>query len=497
MQTGRFSMSLMAVIAVGGLGTAVCVHATASDAALAPQPEMPLGGAGAAVALFQPRFEPTAPQRPQQALAVVGAPWGTSFARASGGVTFWWFMSPGPNEWQLIGTVGGPVPRSGARFGEAIAAYQEPASGNSCTVAIGSPAHRRTALSVAQSMGRVDVLAIANAADPLNGTWLPVLPEDQLDGDRLGSAVAFADPGSGPVLLASAPGRNLGDAQDAGIVWVCSVSSEQATRTAFLSVPEPRPGDRLGEELAATGTHVFASLRREAGQVAVFTLDDTLSAPQLATTLSAPFKGLAGFGRSLAADGGVVAIGAPGDLDDEPDAGAVCIYRGSAPHDVLQVIASPVPGECAGFGSSIAIRGDRLVIGTAQGSDSLSGGKVFVYRLTSIDQAAVLEEVITGPEGPGFAASLAVTPSHVLIGAPALGGVDAPTGGALARSLDESFRSPDINGDGVVNGADLGALLMRFGLPCSGPTQPCAPADLNNDGFINGVDLGILLSAWG
>ena len=139
----------------------------------------------------------------------------------------------------------------------------------------------------------------------------------------------------------------------------------------------------------------------------------------------------------------------------------------------------------------------RLVIGTAQGSDSLSGGKVFVYRLASIDQAAVLEEVITGPEGPGFAASLAVTPSHVLIGAPALGGVDAPTGGALARSLDESFRSPDINGDGVVNGADLGALLMRFGLPCSGPTQPCAPADLNNDGFINGVDLGILLSAWG
>jgi hypothetical protein len=44
--------------------------------------------------------------------------------------------------------------------------------------------------------------------------------------------------------------------------------------------------------------------------------------------------------------------------------------------------------------------------------------------------------------------------------------------------------------DGLVNGADLGALLARWG------TTDRA-ADLNGDGFVDGLDLGALLSAWG
>jgi hypothetical protein len=46
----------------------------------------------------------------------------------------------------------------------------------------------------------------------------------------------------------------------------------------------------------------------------------------------------------------------------------------------------------------------------------------------------------------------------------------------------------DLNGDGVVNGADLGLLL-------SGWAQP-GPTDLNNDGTTNGADLGLQLSHW-
>ncbi|HMN95493.1 MAG TPA: hypothetical protein PKC43_04645 [Phycisphaerales bacterium] len=49
----------------------------------------------------------------------------------------------------------------------------------------------------------------------------------------------------------------------------------------------------------------------------------------------------------------------------------------------------------------------------------------------------------------------------------------------------------DLDGNGVVNGADLGVLLGAWG-PCSG----CA-ADLNCDGVVDGADLGTLLSAWG
>ena len=79
-------------------------------------------------------------------------------------------------------------------------------------------------------------------------------------------------------------------------------------------------------------------------------------------------------------------------------------------------------------------------------------------------------------------------------------------------------RCPDTNGDGVVDGTDLGYLLGVWGTsdPAAdfngdgvvgcfdqeyllgnwGNCETC-PADLNNDGTVNGSDLGILLGNWG
>jgi hypothetical protein len=47
----------------------------------------------------------------------------------------------------------------------------------------------------------------------------------------------------------------------------------------------------------------------------------------------------------------------------------------------------------------------------------------------------------------------------------------------------------DLNCSGVVDGADLGALLGNWGAPGTG--------DLDNDGVVSGSDLGILLGNWG
>jgi hypothetical protein len=47
----------------------------------------------------------------------------------------------------------------------------------------------------------------------------------------------------------------------------------------------------------------------------------------------------------------------------------------------------------------------------------------------------------------------------------------------------------DLNGDGVVDGADLTILLADWGQP--------GPGDLNDDGTVGGADLTILLANWG
>ena len=51
--------------------------------------------------------------------------------------------------------------------------------------------------------------------------------------------------------------------------------------------------------------------------------------------------------------------------------------------------------------------------------------------------------------------------------------------------------SADFNGDGSIDGGDLGLLIARFGT-CGG-----CPEDLNNDNLVNGSDIGLLLSYWG
>ncbi|MEY4533961.1 MAG: Dockerin type domain, partial [Planctomycetota bacterium] len=47
----------------------------------------------------------------------------------------------------------------------------------------------------------------------------------------------------------------------------------------------------------------------------------------------------------------------------------------------------------------------------------------------------------------------------------------------------------DLNGDGTVDGADLGILLGSWGNP--------GAADLDGNGTVDGADLGALVADWG
>jgi hypothetical protein len=47
----------------------------------------------------------------------------------------------------------------------------------------------------------------------------------------------------------------------------------------------------------------------------------------------------------------------------------------------------------------------------------------------------------------------------------------------------------DLDGSGLVDGADLGILLANWGQAGLG--------DIDADGIVGGADLGILLAAWG
>lgn len=61
-----------------------------------------------------------------------------------------------------------------------------------------------------------------------------------------------------------------------------------------------------------------------------------------------------------------------------------------------------------------------------------------------------------------------------------------------ASTPENASCGPDLDGDGRVNGIDLGLLFSDWG-PCV--STPCRP-DLDGDGLVGPADLGILLAAW-
>ena len=70
----------------------------------------------------------------------------------------------------------------------------------------------------------------------------------------------------------------------------------------------------------------------------------------------------------------------------------------------------------------------------------------------------------------------------------AQGGADINANGVLDAC--EAIAPGDINGDGVVNAADLGLLLAAWG------SKNPAAADISGDGVVDAQDLSMLMAAW-
>ncbi len=73
--------------------------------------------------------------------------------------------------------------------------------------------------------------------------------------------------------------------------------------------------------------------------------------------------------------------------------------------------------------------------------------------------------------------------------------IESAKGLALAGDRDFDVRAleADVNGDGVVDPLDSGAILARFGLP----VEMNVRYDINTDGAINPLDSGAALARFG
>ena len=172
------------------------------------------------------------------------------------------------------------------------------------------------------------------------------------------------------------------------------------------------------------------------------------------------FEGISedAFGAAVAISGNTVAVGAPDRDDIGGNSGAVYIYvNDSGSWTLEQKLLAKDGALNDNFGFSLALEGNRLIIGSRRGggSGAPQSGAVYVYERSGKvwTRTKKLDPANTGFED-FFGYSVALYHDYALVGAPQVDGVGGKTGAAFLYQY---------------NGADW-VLLKEF-LPAVGTTN--------------------------
>ncbi len=204
--------------------------------------------------------------------------------------------------------------------------------------------------------------------------------------DNFGWSVAI----SGDRVAVGVPKGDSGVA-DAGCAYVYNLATgTPATPVAQLNNPDPT-GQNFGYSVAASGLRVVIGSPQEVGsgdicQVHVY--DFSLPAPET------PIQSLADatpttnehFGWSVAIAGTTVAVSAPLEDTGADNAGTAYVYdlASGLPGVPVSTVHNPAPALNDSFGSSLAVSGNRLAVGShLDDQGATESGRVHVFDLSS------------------------------------------------------------------------------------------------------------------
>lgn len=247
-----------------------------------------------------------------------------------------------------------------------------------------------------------------------------------LDGDEFGAAV---DTSQGR-LAVGAP-KHDGSGAQSGAVFLYAPSGPEWALEDLIQSTDLASNDLFGSAVDLDGERLVVGAPRR--NVAFFdegAAYEFVRESDGSWTQSDRFSALDGstgdqFGASIAMDGDLAIVGAPGD---DPaglgSAGSAYLFERQPSGDWLQIqkIVSPSPGANRRFGRLVEIDGDRLVVGQDAPSAAQAGiDRIFVYRING-DRLA-LEGILVAPDplasgARGFGSDLDLDGDRLIVGDP-------------------------------------------------------------------------------
>jgi hypothetical protein len=267
----------------------------------------------------------------------------------------------------------------------------------------------------------------------LSGEVITTLhPPRPVEGAGFGECTAV----KGDIVAVGEPGASYGDKNSSGRAYLFDLNENLI---AVLQDPEPMEDAGFGESVALSGEMVvvgepFANVsgKEWAGRAFFFKLNrdvmDIIQSP-------VPVEG-GGFSESVAVSDDFVVVGEPGaSYGDINSAGRAYIF--SSDGDLITALQASEPSEGAGFGESVAAFGDVVVVGEPYASteDKICVGKAHIYN-----SDGGLIDVLMAPEpveATGFGKSVAVSGDIIVVGEPF-----APAKGEYAMGRVHVFEYP-------------------------------------------------------
>ena len=225
-----------------------------------------------------------------------------------------------------------------------------------------------------------------------------------------------------------------------------------------LDNPTPASEDYFGSSVAVSGTTVVVGAYQDdtgaadAGSAYVF---DAATGTLLRTLNNvAPATGDA-FGYSVAVSGSMVVVGAYAVDAGATDAGSAYIFDVTS-GALLRTLNNPVPASEDYFGSSVAVSGNTVVVGTPQDDTGVSNaGSAYVYDAATGNLLKTLPNPAPA-DGDQFGYGVAVSGDLAVVGGPYVdgGSIDrgavylfgvnrTPTGAELLAASDTGVSSTD------------------------------------------------------
>jgi hypothetical protein len=225
----------------------------------------------------------------------------------------------------------------------------------------------------------------AKVFDPVSGALLFELKNPApAEKDLFGLSAAV----SGSRVVVGAPNDDEG-ATDAGSAYVYDLRSATPTVPVLtLHNPEPGQKDDFGDVVAISGSMVIVAAASDspqnAGSVYVYKVDGEKPEVPVLTLRNPDTKPVPDsfFGLSLAISGMRLVVGVPYGNDS---IGSVYVYDlgGNTPSVPIVALHNPGPQNSTLFGTSVAISGTRVVVGTpGDDTGAQNAGSAYVFELT-------------------------------------------------------------------------------------------------------------------